>query len=304
MTSPGPLGSFLQARRAALTPQDAGLRTYGERRRVTGLRREEVALLAGVGMSYYTRLEQGQALHASAEVLDAVATALCLDDAERRHVHDLSAAPGRRAGRARVTPERVTPETEQLLAAVGDTPAILLGRRSDVLAWNRTGHAFFAAHVPVDAPRGPAADRPNMTRMVFLDAHTRDLYRDWPAKARAVVGHLRLQVGRHPDDPLLARLVGGLSIESPEFAAMWAAHRVRDCDVVELGMRHPLVGELTVVQQTLAVPQAPEQRLVLATAGAGTADAAALQLLAQAVGPEPRTRVVRDRVGPEAAAAR
>ena len=181
--------------------------------------------------------------------------------------------------------ERVAPETEQLLTAVGDTPALVLGRRSDVLAWNRTGHALFAAHVPVDAPRGPASDRPNMTRMVFLDAHTRDLYRDWPTKARAVVGQLRLQVGRHPDDPLLAQLVGGLSIQSPEFAALWADHRVRDCDIAEFTMRHPLVGELTVVQQTLTVPLAPDQRLVLATAGADTSSSVALRLLAQAVAP-------------------
>ena len=295
MTTPGPLGAFLQARRAGLTPQDVGLSTYGERRRVAGLRREEVAGLAGVGLSYYTRLEQGQSLRASAEVLDALATALGLDDAERLHLHDLGAGPQRRTGRPRTTVEKVQAETDQLLTAVGDTPAIVLGRRGDVLAWNRTGHALFAAHVPVDAPRGPAGDRPNMTRMVFLDAHTRDLYRDWPTKARAVVGQLRLQVGRHPDDPRLAQLVGGLSIQSPEFAAMWADHRVRDCDIAEFTMRHPLVGELTVVQQTLTVPLAPDQRLVLATAAANSASAVALQLLAQAVDPSarPAARVSR-----------
>jgi transcriptional regulator with XRE-family HTH domain len=272
-----------------------GLSTYGERRRVAGLRREEVAQLAGIGMSYYTRLEQGQSLHASAEVLDALAGALGLDAAERRHLHDLAATPRRRPGRPRVVVEQVRAETVQLLAAVGDTPALVLGRRGDVLAWNRTGHALFAGHVPSQAPAGPAADRPNMTWMVFLDAHVRDLYRDWPSKARAVVGHLRLQVGRHPDDPVLARLVGGLSIRSPEFAALWADHRVRECDVTEFAMRHPLVGELTVVQQTLAVPSAPEQRLVLATAGADSADAVALQLLAQAVGPERTGRATGSR---------
>lgn len=285
MTAPGPLGAFLQARRGGLTPQDVGLRTYGERRRVTGLRREEVAQLAGIGMSYYTRLEQGQSLHASAEVLDALASALRLDEAGRRHLHDLAATP-RRPRPARPPAERVDDPTEQLLDAVGDTPAVVLGRRSDVLAWNRTGHALLAAHVPVGSPRGPTADRPNLTRMVFLDAHTRDLYRDWPAKARAVVGQLRLQVGRHPGDPLLAQLVGELSIRSPEFAALWADHRVQECDVDRFAMRHPLVGELTVVQHTLAVPLAPDQRLVLVTAGAGTESAVALRLLAQAVVPD------------------
>lgn len=126
VTAPGPLGAFLQARRGGLTPQDVGLRTYGERRRVSGLRREEVAQLAGIGMSYYTRLEQGQSLHASAEVLDALASALRLDDAGRRHLHDLAATP-RRPRPARPPAERVDDATEQLLDAVGDTPAVVLG---------------------------------------------------------------------------------------------------------------------------------------------------------------------------------
>lgn len=285
VTDPGPLGTFLQARRAGLTPQDVGLRTYGERRRVPGLRREEVAQLAGVGMSYYTRLEQGQALHASPDVLDAIASALRLDDTERRHLHDLGTGSRPRTTRPRTPSERVHPATEQLLDALGDAPAVVLGRRGDVLAWNRTGHALLAAHVPAGAPRGPAAERPNLTRMVFLDAHTRDLYRDWAVKARAVVGQLRLQVGRHPDDPRLAHLVGELSVASPEFAAMWADHHVRDCDVTEFALHHPLVGALTVVQQTLGVPAAPDQRLVVSTAAADSSSAVALRLLAQATAP-------------------
>ena len=291
MTTTGALGAFLVARRGRLTPQDVGLPEYGERRRVDGLRREEVAQLAGVGVSYYTRLEQGLSRHASAAVLDGIARALQLDDAERRHLHTLASAPPASPARRRRPPERVSDETQQLLAALGDTPAVLLGSRADVLAWNATGHLLFAGHLPRDAPLDRAT-RPNMTRLVFLDAHTRELYADWPAKARAVVGSLRLAVGEHSDDPALARLVGDLSIESPEFAGLWADHTVRDCDVAVYAMRHPLVGELTVAQQTLPVPLAPGQRLVLATAPAGSASADALALLSQVATRPGRTTAV------------
>lgn len=280
----GPLGPFLQARRGQLRPEDVGLRTYGDRRRVPGLRREEVAQLAGVGMSYYTRLEQGQSHGASPEVLDAIAEALRLDGAERRHLRDLAAAPRRRASRSRPPAERVSAETHQLLAALGDAPAVVLGRRSDVLAWNRTGHALFAGHLDAAAVDDPAA-RPNLARAVFLDAQARDLYVDWASKARAVVGNLRLLVGRHPEDPLLEGLVGELTIRSLEFAALWADHRVRDCDVAVFAMHHPLVGDLTVAQQTLPVPLAPDQRIVVATAEPGSPSAVSLVLLAQAVAP-------------------
>ena len=200
--------------------------TYGDQRRVSGLRREELALLAGVSASYYARLEQGQSANASAEVLDAIAGALRLDDAERAHLHELAAGTRRRPGGRRPAPERVTAAVRQLVAALGDVPAVVLGRRSDVLAWNATGHALFAGHVTVDGPDHPAR-RPNMARLMFLDAHTRALYADWPAKARAVVATLRMASGQHPDDPLLAALVGELPVKSPEFAAMWADHRVK-----------------------------------------------------------------------------
>ena len=263
------LGDFLRTRRAQLRPEDVGVPTYGERRRVPGLRREELALLAGVSVSYYTRLEQGQSQSASPEVLDAIARALRLDESEVR----------RPRGR-RPAPERVTEAMRQLLDALGDVPAIVLGRRSDVLAWNRPGHALFAGHL---APRAPesAAGRPNMARLVFLDAHTRGLYADWPDKARAVVGNLRLVAGRHPDDGALHALVGELSAKSPEFASMWADHRVRACSVAAYAMRHPLVGALTVTQQTLG--DGPGPGIVVATTASGSSSRAALTLLAQAV---------------------
>src|SRR5947199_7262687 len=143
------LGLFLQTRRAQLQPADVGLPTFDEDRRVPGLRREELAQLAGVSQSYYTRLEQGLSSNASAEVLDAIARALRLDETERRHLHDLAgAARGGDKGRVRrPAPERVSETTKRLVDAFGDTPVVVLGRRSDVLAWNRTGHALFAGHL-------------------------------------------------------------------------------------------------------------------------------------------------------------
>ncbi|MEU7872472.1 helix-turn-helix transcriptional regulator [Dactylosporangium sp. NPDC049140] len=286
MSDPGPLGAFLASRRAQLRPSDVGLVDYSERRRVPGLRREEVAQLAGVGFSYYSRLEQGQSLNASPDVLDAIARALRFTDVERRHLHTLARSPRRGPARVRSAPERMAQETVHLLAAMGDAPALVLGRRNDVLAWNRCGHALFAGHLPLEAPRR-ADTRPNMARLVFGDPHVRDLYADWPAKARAVVGNLRLLVGDDPEDPALRELVGALSIESAQFAQLWADHRVRDCDIAEYTMRHPLVGELTVTQQTLAVPLAPGQRLVVATAATGSDAAVSLALLAHLVSAAP-----------------
>ncbi len=265
------------SRRSQVRPEDVGLATYGDRRRVPGLRREELALLAGVSASYYSRLEQGQSSNASPEVLDAIAGALRLDDAERRHLHALAGAARRRPARRRLAPERVGPAARQLLEALGDVPAVLLGRRSDVLAWNTCGHALFAGHVDRQGPER-VEQRPNMTRLLFLDAHTRELYVDWSRKARAAVAALRMTSGAHPDDPALAALVGELSLHSPEFATMWADHRVKaDAGAVYV-MRHPLVGELTVTQQSLRTED--DQSLVVATTAAGTASRSAMALLA------------------------
>jgi transcriptional regulator with XRE-family HTH domain len=288
MDGQGRLGDFLQARRARLRPEDVGLSTFGDRRRVPGLRREELALLAGVSAPYYARLEQGQSHNASPEVLDAIAGALRLDDSERAHLHAL-AAPSRRRAVRRPAPERVPAATRALLAAVGDVPAIVLGRRTDVLAWNRMGHAVFAGHLDPAAPQDPAR-RPNMARLVFLDAHVRELYRDWSAKAKAVVGNLRVTVGLHPDDSSLMELIGDLCVRSPEFAGMWADHRVRVCDVADYRMHHPLVGELTLTQQTLQSPRGANPHLVVATAEPGSAAETALALLCRSVAPSEPAR--------------
>ncbi|WP_051450948.1 helix-turn-helix domain-containing protein [Actinospica robiniae] len=282
MTANSPLGAFLHTRRSQVRPEDVGVPTYGERRRVPGLRREELALLAGVSSSYYTRLEQGQSLGASPEVLDAIAGALRLDESERRYLHDLARMGKGRTRARRPAPERVSEPMRQLLDALGEAPALVLGRRSDVLAWNRMGHALFAGHVDPGAPDVPG-ERPNMARLLFLDAHLRELYADWPSKAKAAVGALRLVAGEHPEDAALHALVGELCAKSGEFAAMWADHRIKPCTVAAYEMRHPLVGSLTVTQQTLSYGPGPV--VVVATAEPDTPSRAALTLLAHASEP-------------------
>ncbi|MFG2175400.1 helix-turn-helix transcriptional regulator [Streptomyces niveus] len=256
------LGEFLRARRARVRPEDVGLPGLPGRRRVAGLRREELSQLAGVSVSYYTRLEQGQSVHASDGVLNALATALRLDEHEHAHLREL--ASRRQRPRTRPPAERVDPLTRDLLRSVGNTPALVLGRRTDVLAWNPLAHALLAGHLDPAAPDRPG-DRPNLSRMVFLDPLTRDLYVDWERKAQAVVGSLRQIAGHHPEDALLASLVGELSTACPEFAALWSDHRVRPCEADSYRLRHPLVGELTVTQQIVVPARSPEQFLVLVT---------------------------------------
>ncbi|WP_280425626.1 helix-turn-helix transcriptional regulator [Nocardia carnea] len=280
MSDSGRLGEFLRARRARLRPSDVGLPEFSERRRVTGLRREELAQLAGVSASYYTRLEQGQSRRASDSVLDALADALQLDAHERAHLHRLAAQP--RQPRRRPPPEQLHPMTGDLLRALPDVPALVLGRRTDILAWNRLGHALLAGHIDSTAP-DRAADRPNQARMLFLDPHTRELYVDWRRKARAVVGQLRLVAGRHPDDAQLAALIGELSMKSREFVELWSDHRVKPCEADGYDLRHPLVGTLTVTQQVLTPARSPEQSLVIVTTSAGSGAADSLELLARSV---------------------
>lgn len=256
------LGEFLRARRARVRPEDVGLPELPGRRRVAGLRREELSQLAGVSVSYYTRLEQGQSVHASDGVLNALATALRLDEHEHAHLREL--ASRRRRPRTRPPAEHVDPLTRDLLRSVGNTPALVLGRRTDVLAWNPLAHALLAGHLDLAAP-DRSEDRPNLARLVFLDPLTRDLYIDWERKAQAVVGSLRQIVGHHPEDTILASLVGELSTACPEFAALWSDHRVRPCEADSYRLRHPLVGELTVTQQIVVPARSPEQSLVLVT---------------------------------------
>jgi hypothetical protein len=162
-------------------------------------------------------------------------------------------------------------------------PVVVLGRRSDVLAWNRTGHALYAGHLDPLAPQRPA-ERPNMARLIFLDAHTRELYADWPAKAAAVVGSLRMASGQYPDDDELATLIGELTVRSTDFAVLWADHRLKTGHVAVYEMRHPLVGSLLVTQQTLHAEQG--QHVVVATAEPGSPSQAAMTLLAHGAAAE------------------
>ncbi|WP_033342712.1 helix-turn-helix transcriptional regulator [Catenuloplanes japonicus] len=277
------LGEFLHTLRARITPEQAGLHLYGDRRRVDGLRREELAMLAGVSSSYYTRLEQGQSRNASPQVLDAIARALQLDETERRHLHRLAGTEPRTRLTARPEPDHASPGLLQLLDAMPTVPAMIIGRRKDILAWNPLGHALYAGHLPVDAPASPAT-RPNVARLAFLDPEFRALFADWDAKARADVGCLRLVAGMYPDDPALIELVGTLSVASPEFATLWADHRVQTCTYKVHEMRHPLVGHLTVTEQSLNHTDSVDQRLMTYTAPAGSPSAEALSLLAQLIG--------------------
>lgn len=278
MDGPGPLGEFLQARRAHTRPEEIGVHDFGVRRRVLGLRRDEVAQLAGVSVSYYTRLEQGISRGASPKVLDAIARAMRLDTHEHEHLVRLAEAT-RRAPRARrPQPERVRTETRDLMRALDGVPALVLGRRTDVLAWNHLGHALLAGHVD-PAAVDDVGNRPNMSRMMFLDKHNRELYSDWRRKARAVVGNLRIAVGRHPEDPDLAALIGELTMKSPEFVAMWGDHRITPCDAAAYELHHPVIGAVTVTQQTLAIARSPEQSLIVVTTVAGSPSEQALALL-------------------------
>jgi len=267
------LGEFLRVRRAALQPADVGLRGYGARR-VPGLRREELAMLAGVSATYYARLEQGLSSNASDAVIDALARALELSPDEQVHLRTLVRTPPRR--RARSRPDVVRPGMLRLIESMPDTPAVVLGRRSEVLAWNALGHRLVAGHVPLDAP-----DWPNLTRMLFLDAHTRDLYPRWDEEAQRAVSSLRVLAGQAPDDEELTRLVGELTVQSAEFARLWARHPVAVCVSGIKQLRHPEVGELELHFEVLTPPDDPGHRLLLYTAERGTPSATTLELLAR-----------------------
>jgi transcriptional regulator with XRE-family HTH domain len=293
---PTELGAFLKACRARVQPEDLGLTSYGGRRRVAGLRREELAQLAGVSPSYYARLEQGQSRHASPEVLEAIASALELTAPEREYLRTLAAVAGRRPTLRPATVEHADPALLELIQAMPHVPALILGRRGDVLAWNPPGHALLAGNQDRDAPRVPGR-RVNMTELVFLDPDTRELYADWDRKARAVVGNLRLVAGAHPDDRTLAALIGRLTMASPHFAALWADHRVQACATAAYDLRHPLIGALTITQQTLRSIDRPDQTLVTCTAPAGSASAAALAMVSHLVEPSRARQTAEHRAG-------
>lgn len=271
------LGDFLRSRRARIQPEEVGLPGHG-RRRVPGLRREEVAQLAGVSVDYYIRLEQGRGPSVSDAVLDAVGRVLRLDDTEQEYLRRVARpaagrAAARRAPAGGAAPQQVRPGLRLLLDTVDRAPAFVLGRRMDVLAWNDLGDAV------VGFSRMAPEDR-NMPRQVFLDPRARELYLDWAAVAAETVAHLRLDAGQHPHDVQLTTLVGELSLRSEDFRRLWADHQVREKSYGVKRLHHPVVGELELPYETLAVPGEAGQLLVVYTAEPGSRTAERLQLLA------------------------
>jgi transcriptional regulator with XRE-family HTH domain len=267
------LSEFLRTRRARLKPADLGLAEYGRRRRVQGLKREELAQLAGVSVAYYTRLEQGNARNVSVEVLDAISRALKLSDAEHAHLLHLAKPKQQKRGPA---PQRqqVRPPLLDLLTALEGVPAYVWGRRSDVLAWNRMASAVFgdwAARAPQDR---------NWARITFLDPTARRRFADWETKASDVVGHLRLDAGQHADDPLLAELIEELCTNSVDFRTMWTTHDVKRKSHGSMRLMHPLAGELTLRYETFTLPCDEEQSMAIYHAEPGSASEEALRLLA------------------------
>jgi transcriptional regulator with XRE-family HTH domain len=267
------LADFLRRARAGVDPSRAGLPPDGRVRRVPGLRREEVALLAGVSTDYYARLEQGRRITPSAGVVDAIGRALGLDAAGRAHLDDLIGLTGSAPRRSRAV-QRLRPGLHQLLDALDGEPALVLGRRTDVLAANRMAKALFT-----DFDRLPPKHR-NYARWMFLDEDARSLFVDWPDHARAAVESLRFDVGRDPGDAAATALVAELRERSREFDRWWERHRVHQRTHGSKRLRHPLVGELDVEFETLTLPDDPDTTLFVYTTRAGTPARRALELLA------------------------
>ncbi|MET9968043.1 helix-turn-helix transcriptional regulator [Streptomyces sp. NPDC006356] len=267
------LSEFLRTRRARLKPEDVGMPDFGRHRRVPGLRREELAQLAGVSVAYYTRLEQGNGRNVSAEVLDAIARALRLSDAEHAHLTHL-AKPKQHKKKQAARPEQVRPALRQLLDSIDGVPAYISGRRSDILAWNRMAAALFG-----DWSELPAQER-NWARLVFLRPEYRELFVEWDQKASDMVSYLRMDAGCHSDDPRLSALVGELSLKSEEFRRLWATHDVKEKTYGVKHLRHPLVGDLTLNFESFRLGDGTEQVLITYHAEPGSPSAEALRLLA------------------------
>ncbi|MEU7348775.1 helix-turn-helix transcriptional regulator [Streptomyces bacillaris] len=266
------LGRFLRSRRSHVTPESAGVPALG-RRRVPGLRREEVAGLAGVSTVYYTRLEQGRATNPSDAVLDALARVLRLDATERAHLHDLAHPPQRRPTELpHPGAQRVRANVRRLLDAVGAVPAYVLDPGMDVLAANELALAL------VPGLTGAPTGGPNLARHIFLDTSARSLYPQWDQLARQTIGYLRFSAARHAHHSRLGHLVAELSAHSPEFRSLWAAQNVREKTYGTKSFDHPLAGRFDVAYETLSLPGDEGQSLVVFTAVDSTAESALKRL--------------------------
>jgi transcriptional regulator with XRE-family HTH domain len=266
---------FLISRRERISPAQAGLPAYGGNRRVKGLRREEVSLLAGVSIDYYVRMERGNLAGASSAVLDGIANALQLDEAERAHLFDLARATQPSPPRQRRTKTSgVTGGIQQILDAITDAPAWVRNARHDMLAANRMARALYA---PLFAdPRRPV----NNARFIYLDPAARDFFTDWERSADDIAAMLRSEAGRNPRDKQLIELIGELSTRSEEFRARWAAHNVRFHRTGHKRLHHPVVGPLDLDFEAVEFPAHPGLTLLVYTAAAGSPAADNLKLLA------------------------
>lgn len=269
-----PLAEFLRASRARIRPDDVGLPDGGRRRRVPGLRREEVAQLANVSADYLARLEQGRVTSASPEVLDALADALGLDRDGREYLHSI-AGPKQRPGSRTQTTSRVDPQTQRLLDSLYEVPAYVFGRRLDILAWNRLAAALFTDYGAL-----PERHR-NLIWLTFLDPGYRVLNADWARAAQECVAYLRMEARNYPSDQRLAELVGTLSVRDADFRTWWGGHLVTGAALRRKSYQHPLVGPLTLDSQQFDVSGKSDQHLVVFTAEPDSSSHEALKLLAQ-----------------------
>ncbi|MGV9456854.1 helix-turn-helix domain-containing protein [Streptomyces sp. NPDC003635] len=285
-TSPSHLGAFLKARRAQLDPRECGLPQSDAPRRVPGLRREEVAQLAAISVDYYTRLEQGR-VRASAAVLATLAHALRLDDDQQRYLYELAGRTDDRP-RHRRPAQRVRPAMRRLLDQLVQTPALVLGERLDILAWNPAATALY-----IDFGALPAARR-NYVDLLFTDPVIRAMHREWAHDAREAVAALRMEAAGGPDDPDLARLVGELSVRDTDFRSWWAEHRVNSASYGTKHYRHRLVGDLTLDCDTWASPDGSGQRLMVLTAEPGSPSHDALRILTSWTAEAPGTDPAQD----------
>jgi transcriptional regulator with XRE-family HTH domain len=266
------LGDFLRARRAELTPEQTGVATYGTPRRVPGLRREEVAALAGLSVNYYTRIEQGEGHQMSGQVMEAIAEALLLDASQRKHLLRLAWPPP--VILPDNGPEVVRESVLALAASTTEQAVLVVGRHTDLLGGNALGFALHGLRPD---------ERPNLSRRMFLERSIRDLVVDWEHHARAAAAYLRMATSERPDDPQLAELVGELCIGSPEFARIWATHLVAECSHSVREFEHPLVGRMTLNEEGLRLPDDPGQRMIFHGAEPGSESARRLHLLASLI---------------------
>jgi transcriptional regulator with XRE-family HTH domain len=275
MTNQEDVKEFLSSRRAKITPEQAGLPAYGGNRRVTGLRREEVAMLAGMSVDYYNRLERGNLHGASEAVLGSIARALQLDEAETSHLFDLaSAANTSPTKRRRSSPQTVRPSIQRMLDAMTDAPAWVRNARHDFLAGNRLGYALYS-EIFTD-PIRPA----NNARFVFLNERSKAFFPDWERSADDIVAMLRSEAGVNPYDRDLTDLIGELSTRSEIFRTKWAAHNVRFHRTGTKRLHHPEVGDLELSYEAMELSSDPGLTFLAYTAEANTPSADGLRLLA------------------------